>query len=382
MSALRRGGVRVKKILHIISDSNIGGAGRYLLTYLENCDTQNFDVGVVIPVNSKLKPEIEKLGFKFHEIEGLAEKSFSKIAVKSLKKLFYSLKPDIVHAHACLSARVAAKLCGVKAVFYTRHSVFPQSKKLTNPIGRMINGFVGGILADGIISVADAARQNLLETGISDKKIRVIYNGVNPLKKADDDEKIKIREGFGITADCKVVSIIARLEEVKGHEYFIDAAKLVADKGYNAKFIIAGTGSREELLKQYAKDKNAENVMFLGFVKNVSDLENITDIQANASFGTEAASLSLLEGMSIGVPAVVSDFGGNPELIKNDVNGYVVPKQNAVAMADAIVKILDDDALYSKLSDGAVREFNSRFTAEIMTLNMEKYYNDILEGRK
>ena len=81
----------MKKILHIISDSNIGGAGRYLLTYLENCDTQNFDVGVVIPVNSKLKPEIEKLGFKFYEIEGLAEKSFSKIAVKSLKKLFYSL---------------------------------------------------------------------------------------------------------------------------------------------------------------------------------------------------------------------------------------------------------------------------------------------------
>ena len=372
----------MKKILHIISDSNIGGAGRYLLTYLKNCDTVNFDVGVVIPCNSKLKPEIEKLGFSLYEIEGLAEKSFSTAAVKNLKFIFRSLKPDIVHAHACLSARIAAKLCGVKAVFYTRHSVFPQSKKLTNPVGRMINGFVGGILADGIISVADAARQNLLDTGISDRKIRVIYNGVNALKKADDAEKVKIRENFGIPEDCKVVSIIARLEEVKGHEYFIDAAKLVAEKGYKTKFVIAGTGSREEQLKLYAKEKFAENVMFLGFVKNVSDLENITDIQANASFGTEAASLSLLEGMSIGVPAVVSDFGGNPELIKNDVNGYVVPKQNAAAMAEAIVKILEDDALYLRLSDGAVREFNSRFTAEIMTLNMEKYYNDILEGRK
>lgn len=371
----------MKKILHIISDSNIGGAGRYLLTYLQNCDTKKFDVGVVVPWDSKLKPEIEKLGFKLYEISGLAEKSFSKEAVKDLKKIFNSVKPDIVHSHACLSARVAAKFSKVRAVFYTRHSVFPQSKVLTNPLGKLVNGLVGGMLSDAIIAVAGAAKQNLLDTGIADRKIRVIYNGVNPLKKATDEEKLEIRKSFGFDDNCKILSIIARLEEVKGHEYFIDAAKIVADKGYNTKFVIAGTGSREEILKQYAKDKKVENVEFLGFVKNVSDLENITDIQINASFGTEAASLSLLEGMSIGVPAVVSDFGGNPELIKNDVNGFVVAKQNAEKLAEAVIRILDDDKLYEKLSEGAVNEFNSRFTAAIMTANMEKYYNDVLEGR-
>lgn len=371
----------MKKILHVISDSNIGGAGRYLLTYLQNCNTAEFDVGVVVPDNSKLKPGIEKLGFKIYEISGLAEKSFSKEAVGELKKIFNTVKPEIVHSHACLSARVAAKLCRVKAVFYTRHSVFPQSKVLTNPLGRLINGFVGGILSDAIIAVAGAAKQNLLDTGIADKKIRVIYNGVNPLNKATDEEKIQIRKSFGIDEGCKILSIIARLEEVKGHEYFIDAAKIVADKGYNTRFVIAGTGSREEALKQYASDKNVQNVMFLGFVKNVQDLENITDIQINASFGTEAASLSLLEGMSIGVPAVVSDFGGNPELIKNDVNGFVVPKQNAEKLAEAIMHLLDDEELMTKLSEGAVNEFNTKFTASIMTANMEEFYNDVLEGR-
>lgn len=371
----------MRKIIHVISDSNIGGAGRYLLTYLENCDTENFDVSVVIPSGSKLKPEILKLGFKIFEIDGLAEKSFSKTAVNGLKKIFCSEKPDIVHAHACLSARIAAKISGVKAVFYTRHSVFPQSKVLTNPIGRTVNGLMGSILSDGIIAVADAARQNLLDTGISDKKIRVIYNGVNPLKKLSDNEKNNIRTSFGICGGCKIVSIIARLEEVKGHEYFIDAARIVADKGYNAAFVIAGTGSREEILKKYAEDNKADNVKFLGFVENISDLENITDIQVNASFGTEAASLSLLEGMSIGIPAVVSDFGGNPELIKDGLNGFVVPKQNSKALADAISRILDDDALYEQLSKGAEKEFNARFTAKIMTDNMEKYYNDVLEER-
>ena len=371
----------MKKILHIISDSNIGGAGRYLITYLENCDKNTFDVGVVIPANSKLKPEIIRLGFNYYEIDGLAEKSFSKIAVKRLKEIFKEEKPDIVHAHACFSARIAAKLCGIKAIFYTRHSVFPQSRRLTNPIGRTVNGIVGGSLADGIIAVADAARQNLIETGIDDRKIRVIYNGVNPVKKISEEEKSEVRKGFGFSEDEKIIAIIARLEEVKGHEYFIDAAKMVAKSGINARFVIAGTGSREERLKKYAEDKKADNVTFLGFVKNVSDLENIMYLQVNASFGTEAASLSLLEGMSLGIPAVVSDFGGNPELIKNDINGYVVPKQNSEKIAESIINILNDDALYKKFSDGALNEFNKRFTAEIMTKNMEKFYNNVLEGK-
>lgn len=368
------------KILHVISDSNIGGAGRYLLTYLNNCNTKDFDVSLAIPVNSKLKNSINELGFKTFEIEGLAEKSFSFTAVKNLCKIIKSLKPSIVHSHASLSARVAAKICGVKGIFYTRHSVFPQSKVLTNPLGKFINGTIGGFLSDGIIAVADAARQNLLDTGINPKKIKVIYNGVNPLRRLTDDEKLSVKKDFNLKEDIPVVSIIARLEEVKGHKYFIDCAKILSERGINAQFIIAGTGSQECLLKEYAKNQSADNVRFLGFVNNVSDLENITDIQVNASFGTEAASLSLLEGMSIGVPAVVSDFGGNPELIKNDINGYVVQKQNSIALADGVEKLLKDKDLYNKLSQGAILEFNSRFTSEIMTKNMENYYTEVMEG--
>ena len=372
----------MKKILHVISDSNIGGAGKYLLTYLENCDRTAFDVGVVIPFNSKLKPYIEDLKFKVYEIDGLAEKSFSKTAVLKLNKIFKTVKPDIVHSHACLSARISARLCGVGALFYTRHSVFPQSFKLTNPIGRFVNGKIGTFLADGIIAVADAARQNLLETGIDDRKIRVIYNGVNPQKVINDDEKREVRDKFGIKDDERVVSIIARLEEVKGHKYFIDAAKIVGRTHKNVKFIIAGVGSCEEKLKEYAKSENVGNLIFLGFLPNIYELENITYIQANASYGTEAASLSLLEGMSLKIPAVVSDFGGNPELIKNDVNGFVVKKQNSAELAEKIIEILDDDNLYKKLSDGAIKDYESRFTARIMTKNMEKFYLDVLEEKK
>ena len=106
------------------------------------------------------------------------------------------------------------------------------------------------------------------------------------------------------------------------------------------------------------------------------------DIQANASFGTEAASLSLLEGMSIGKPAVVSDFGGNPELIKDDLNGYVVPKQNSNALANAIIKLLRDENLRKKISKQSREVFENRFTSRIMTNNMENFYKNICEVKR
>lgn len=378
---LQPGGVLVKKILHIISDSNIGGAGKYLLNYLGNCDRNKFRVKIVLPIRSKLIYEISNLGFEFIEIDGLAEKSFSTTAVKNLIKIFKDEKPDIIHAHACLSARIAAKLCGVKAIIYTRHTDSVPSKKLTNPIGKAINGFINGYLSDGIIAISNTARKNLLETGISDKKIKIIYNGVNPVDKLNEEERKKVYSDFGIEYGTKIIGIVARLEEIKGHKYFIDAAKIVQDKGYDAKFVIAGIGSQEQFLKQYVKDINADNVIFLGFVSNVSDLNNIMYLQINAS-SYEALGLAAIEGMRVGVPAVVTSFGGNPEVVADGINGYVINGQNSEEFAEKIIKLLDDDELYKRLSVGALEVYNSKFTAKAMTENMEKFYFDILEGKK
>ena len=116
--------------------------------------------------------------------------------------------------------------------------------------------------------------------------------------------------------------------------------------------------------------------------KTVDKLMNITDVQANASFGTEATSLALLEGMSLGIPAVVSDFGGNPGVIKSGKNGFIVPKQNAHALAEGIEKLLTDDELYKELSDGSKKIFSETFTAKAMTRNTENLYLDTIKGGK
>lgn len=368
-----------RKIIEVSSDSNIGGAGKCLITLLKNFDYDRVDVKVILPPNSKLKPEVTATGVEVIEVEGIAEKSLDIKAIRTLKKIFKSEKPDLVHTHASMSARIAAKQAGAKVV-YTRHSVFPQSKRLTTFPGKQINGFINNHYSDGIIAVAEAAKDNLTETGVSEDKIRVILNGVDGLTPATEEEKTEIRKRFGVGEDEKVIAIVARLEDIKGHDYYIEAAKMLKEDGVTAKFFIAGTGSYEESLRAKVKALKLEDtVIFTGFITDVDKLMNICDIQVNASYGTEATSLALLEGMSIGVPAVVSDFGGNPGVIKDGENGFVVPKQNSVALKKGIEKLLNDEELYLRMSERSRGIFAQTFTARAMTKNTEDMYFEVME---
>lgn len=367
------------KVIEVSTDTNIGGAGRVLLILLKELDRTKFDVSVILPENSLLKPEIEKLGVRITEVAGIADKSLDFSAIKSLKAIFDEEKPDVVHTHASMSARIAARLSGCKVV-YTRHSVFPPARTISQGLGKVVNGMVNNFFSDRIIAVAEAAKDNLTDTGVNAKKIDVILNGVYPLTPSENNEEIYQR--FGITPGEKVISIVARLEDIKGHDYFIEAADMLLKEGHKAKFLIAGTGSYEEHLKKKVKDLGREkDILFTGFITDVDKLMNITYIQANASYGTEATSLALLEGMSLGIPAVVSDFGGNPGVIQSGKNGFVVAKQDAKALKDGLELILSHDDLYEALSLGSKKIFAENFTAQVMTRNTEAVYEKTIGGK-
>ncbi len=236
------------RVVEVSSDSNIGGAGKCILTFLKTFDREKFDVCVILPRGSLLKPEVEKYKVKVFELEHLAEKSLDIKAVSGLKRLFKRLKPDIVHTHASMSARIAAKLCKIKTV-YTRHSVFPPSAAISKGVGKLINGFVNNCTADRIIAVAEAAKDNVVATGINPDKVEVILNGVEPLVPYDAEKISEIKQSYGIGDGESVAVMAARLNVVKGHKYFVEAAKILKEKGIAFKFLIAGTGDTEQELK-------------------------------------------------------------------------------------------------------------------------------------
>lgn len=366
------------KVIQVSSDTNIGGAGKCVLTFLEFFDRKRFDVSVVVPSGSLLIPHIKELSVKAFEIDAMKDKSFDIKAVRELVKIFKREKPDIVHAHASMSAKIAAKLCGCKVV-YTRHSVFEPSPRLTKGIGKLLAGLANNSTADKIIAVAEAAKDNLTATGVDEKKITVLLNGVKPLERLSETARAALRKSLGISPDEKVISIMARLNEVKGHKYFVEAAKIVKEAGIKSKFLIAGTGEMEDSIKkQIDKENLGDTVKMLGFVEDISGLVNITDIQANCSFGTEATSLSLLEGMSLGVPAVVTSFGGNPGVIKDGVNGFLVPVNDSEKMAEKLISLINDEELYKKMQENCLDVYNKKFTAKVYARNIEEVYEGLM----
>ncbi|GHU59709.1 glycosyl transferase group 1 [Clostridia bacterium] len=362
------------KIIQVISDSNIGGAGRYLLTFFQGVDKNNF--GVYLPKGSKLIPEIERLGVFYRELDYIAEKSFDRRAVAELRRLLRADAPDIVHTHAAMSARIAAKFTKAKIV-YTRHSVFEPAPRLTKFPLKQVNGSLNNFFSDKIIAVSPAAKDNLTAAGVPPDKIEVIYNGVFAAKTYQNLSELYAK--YGLAETDFVAAIIGRLTPVKGHRYLLQAAEILRSH-QEIKFIIAGTGECADEILAEVSARNLTNVVFAGFVREIDSIENIMDVQINASYGTEATSLSLLEGMSLGKPAIVSDFGGNPYVIENGVNGFVTAQKDPKAIAEKILILKQNKHLYAKMEKSAIEIYKTKFTAEKMTAEILDLYERVLKN--
>lgn len=346
-----------------------------LLAFMRNYDKNRLNASVAVPTGAALKPALADMGLTIYEIDGLAEKSFSVETVKKLSNIIEIAKPDIVHAHASLSARVAGRLRGAKVV-YTRHSVFPNRPALTVFPGKLAAGAVNNLLADKIVAVSPAAMENIVETGVDARKVVVVYNGVDAIPALNDDERRAVRGEHGIGQGF-ACGIFARLTAVKGHKYILDAAARLTD----VHFVIAGEGEAGGLIRERLLREQLTNVTMTGFLREPAKVMAAMDVQLNASYGTEATSLALLEGMSAGIPAVVSSFGGNPYVIRDGQNGFVVPQKDGAAMANAILRLKNDPVLYQKMTINAKKIYNERFTAETMTRNLENVYFLLKSGR-
>ena len=368
------------KVLNIISDTNIGGAGRVLLNYLQYADRKNFDTSVAVPRGSLLVQPLRDLGATVYEVDGLVDRSYHKNDVKALQDLIRRVDPDIVHTHGALSGRIAGRRCG-KTVIFTRHSAFPVSAKLRYPPGRWVNKLLNEHYSDHIIAVSPAAAENLTDAGVSPKRITTMMNGVAPVARRGEAECAAAKEEWGIGKEDFVFGILARIETYKGHLDIVKAAELLAREGRNFKLLIAGIGNyEEELRKEVAARHLDDHVRFLGFQSDVAKFLSILDVQLNASYGTETSSLSILEGFSMNVPAIVSDYGGNPWLVDDGENGLMFKTRDVEGLYRCIAKVMDEPETLQRMSLRAGEIFNQRFTGQIFAQNIENVYRETLKG--
>jgi glycosyltransferase involved in cell wall biosynthesis len=175
--------------------------------------------------------------------------------------------------------------------------------------------------------------------------------------------------------------MVARLEACKGHKTLLEAAKILKGSGEQYRFLLVGEGSCRKDIERYAKKLGVSDwVLFCGFAEDVAPFYHVMDLNVNCSVGTETSSLALSEGMSVGIPAVASNYGGNPYMIRDGENGFLFPCGDAQALADRIREIRRDPRLYRKLSRGAKARFCRELNAERMTRNIEELYEALWEN--
>ena len=242
----------------------------------------------------------------------------------------------------------------------------------------MIFSVVNRILSDCVIAVADAVKNELISMGMPKRRIAVVINGAREMSAMSRQECIALRNKLGISENSIVVCISARLERCKGHECFLRAAARILKRGENYHFIIIGSGSQYNRLKALSYSLGIEkNIHFIGFVNDVSPYLNISDIQVNCSIGTETSSLALSEGMSLGLPTLASNYGGNPYMIKNGINGFLYPCEDYRELSRLIMRIANDRELYSSMSKSARERFDSELNIVASTKKTEKLYAEL-----
>ena len=218
--------------------------------------------------------------------------------------------------------------------------------------------------------------------GVDEKKITVVINGVPEVKKIDEREATNLKRELCISENTGVVCISARLEEYKGHRCLLYAMKILIEQGIKVKCLILGDGSNRNELEMLAVSLGVnKDVIFLGFISDVAPYLNISHINVNCSVGTETSSLALSEGMSLGLPAVVSDFGGNPYMVRDGENGFVFSQNNASELADKILLLLTNKEIYEYQSMTAKKRYSEEFDSKIMAEKVEKLYWKLLKDK-
>jgi glycosyltransferase involved in cell wall biosynthesis len=165
---------------------------------------------------------------------------------------------------------------------------------------------------------------------------------------------------------------------MKGVEYFLDAAALLAPRFPEVRFLIVGDGAgRNELEAHAGRLGLAERVTFTGFRTDVPDLLPEAAISVLPSL-SEGLSNSLLESMAAGVPVVAARVGGNPEIVEHDVSGLLVPVRDSAALAGAISTLLEDPQLAARLGEAGRRRVAELFSMERSLSEVEGLYERLV----
>ncbi len=283
---------------------------------------------------------------------------------------------QIVHTHSGCWAKVAISCAWIpKAkLVYTDHGrAFPELRD------RIFWDRISVKFTDRVVAVGEPLRDYLINTvKLPPSKVMTIRNGIDTERfKPSESIRNEVRREFGYSPDQVVIAMVARLASVKNHRLLIDTFAKLSSTNQNARLLIIGDGDlRGALENQVAELKLADKVKFTGDRSDVDRLLCAADI-ATLSSQSEGISLTLLEAMSTALPVVATNVGGNPTIITEGHDGFLVG-QNSESYATALGKLAASELLRKTMGTAARKTIEQKWSVTQMADQYEELYAELV----
>lgn len=300
--------------------------------------------------------------------------------VLAISRLLKGLDPDFIVTHSSRDSWLFSFTSWV-----SRHKAFViRTRHISTPVAaNFSSSILYRKLPDRIITTAEAIKEQLVErNGVDPKKVISIPTGIDTAS-FDPSRKLKdIRAELSLPEGTPLAGMISVLRSWKGHDYFIEAARLVSMRVPQARFIITGDGPRRDAIRAIIDEKGlSKTVLMIGHRDDVPDILATLDILVQPSYANEGVPQSVLQAMAMGVPVVASDLRPFREVVFESRTGFLVPARDPEALAERITLLFNDSALRAKLGRAARKIALERFSTGRMLDSTEKLYRELIRSR-
>jgi glycosyltransferase involved in cell wall biosynthesis len=364
------------RVLHLVRSLDVGGLERVVLSLIEGMN------------RAGIRPWLGCLSGpgKWHKRAEVNETWYGRLAetgrlrtVRSLRQFVKERGINIIHSHnpePHLFAVLASLFTNV-SVIHTKHGRnYPNNRKrvwLNRQLARRTKQLVA--VADDVAAVAVDIE------GIPAEKVRVIRNGVDVdgiASKASASDITKTRAQLDIPAGSCVVGTVGRLSPEKNYSLLVRAVSGVMEDERHLVLLLVGDGPERSALEELARESGVhERVRFAGMRDDVIPLIAAMDIFCLSSI-TEGTSITLLEAAACGVPAIVTDVGGNREIVSHEKTGIVVPGENKDGLRAAIRLLVKDRSMRQRLGKSARERVATGYSLRCMADAYLASYREVL----
>jgi glycosyltransferase involved in cell wall biosynthesis len=384
------------KICHVITRLIVGGAQENTVATCIGLRRLGHDVDLVIGPQTgpegSLYEQACAAGVPIvvvDELRRVPNPQYDFGAAAALERLFGERRYEIVHTHsgkAGFVGRLAAKRARVPIMVHTIHG--PSFYRYQNPLGNWLFRWAEQVAAEWttqFVSVADAMTEQYLAASVGlPSQYVTIHSGMNveAFLNARPDEKLRAR--LGLRESDAVIGKVARLFRLKGHEFLFESAPRIVAAVPNAKFLLVGDGIYRERFEREAKRLGMrERFVFAGLVRpeEIPRYMALMDVLLHLSL-REGLPRTLPQALACGKPVVAFDVDGAREVCLENETGFLVRAEDAAGLATAVIRLLQDKALATRMGAQGRQLVRERFTEELMVRRIDELYQQLARSRR